>query len=573
MYPVSDAYRAAIAAPVREDRITGGIRLTTDEIIPITDETIVQKSLSITRKVFSSKFDIGTVNSAEMRLKIRNGEAYEKHNYFGGAVISLKYGIVTATAEDGTKTWEDIPLPPFYVDGAETSRKGNVISIIAHDTISKLAVDKGSPPTDSLYNALLYLTNRCATGLNVPKDFNDLPNSDIKPDFSAESIQTCWDAIMWIAQALGCCVFADYRGLVTLRRYYYTSETDCARRISGKERTGIEYTDTRTFLSFLQSYEGNDVKVYANSTSWTGTDATHTRDGALCLPKNPILAKLTAEQQRAVNKNYLKKCSYPTRYIKATGVNDPALEPLDILSFYGGTIDIGEIAAPVTQITWKFRNGGTLICQNIDEYSPAADVKDWQENVVSAQSLDDEVATQADDEETTPDLTRLQPKSQLEKRVDELEARGGGNMEKLHTKGTNYYAKTDEKGVQFGVGGDDGTEAPFAYLKGTASTGIEMRTYGMPSYLKVGGGGIDIVSNSSDGTSEIFMPTGKGIGLMITSTSKTNGDAIFSIGGGKIDVSIYPGSISISSGVEDKKLLLTVTDGELYFNGKKVLTE
>lgn len=565
MYPVSDAYRAAIAAPVREDRITGGIRLTTDEIIPITDETIVQKSLSITRKVFSSKFDIGTVNSAEMRLKIRNGEAYETHNYFGGAVISLKYGIVTATAEDGTKTWEDIPLPPFYVDGAETSRKGNVISIIAHDTISKLAVDKGSPPTDSLYNALLYLTNRCATGLNVPKDFNDLPNSDIKPDFSAESIQTCWDAIMWIAQTLGCCVFADYRGLVTLRRYYYTSETDCARRISGKERTGIEYTDTRTFLSFLQSYEGNDVKVYANSTSWTGTDATHTRDGALCLPKNPILAKLTAEQQRTVNKNYLKKCSYPTRYIKATGVNDPALEPLDILSFYGGTIDIGEIAAPVTQITWKFRNGGTLICQNIDEYSPAADVKDWQENVVSAQSLDDEVATQADDEETTPDLTRLQPKSQLEKRVDALEASSGCDG-KLHdvnkSKAVGYLSKnTDDDITTIQIDGDDGKED------------MAIRCSQKLNYMGMTLMGSDGVQN---GTIEVYAGE-------INLSSGGNHIYIGHSPGGSIEISsgsariIVYGSTSSSSsgsfGIQAGNSMVTFENGNLYINGKKVLTE
>lgn len=70
MYPVSEKYIEAIRAPVREDRITGGIRLKDGTIIPVNDSIIVQKSLTVTRKVSSSsKFDIGTVNSAEMRIK------------------------------------------------------------------------------------------------------------------------------------------------------------------------------------------------------------------------------------------------------------------------------------------------------------------------------------------------------------------------------------------------------------------------------------------------------------------------------------------------------------------------
>ena len=142
MYPVSEKYIEAIRAPVREDRITGGIRLKDGTIIPVDDSIIVQKSLTVTRKVSSSsKFDIGTVNSAEMRIKIRDAKAYD-HD-FGGAVISLKYGIVTATADDGSETWEDVPLPPFYVDGGEAARKQNMVSLTAHDTLSRLAVDKG----------------------------------------------------------------------------------------------------------------------------------------------------------------------------------------------------------------------------------------------------------------------------------------------------------------------------------------------------------------------------------------------------------------------------------------------
>lgn len=439
MYPVSEKYIEAIRAPVREDRITGGIRLKDGTIIPVDDSIIVQKSLTVTRKVSSSsKFDIGTVNSAEMRIKIRDPKAYD-HD-FGGAVISLKYGIVTAAADDGSGTWEDVPLPPFYVDGGEAARKQNMVSLIAHDTLSRLAVDKGSPPTTSLYAALTYFCNRCNVGVAISEsDFNALPNADITPDFSAESIQSCWDGVMWIAQTVNCCAFADYRGLVQLKQYKYEGGDNYDRLITGKERTTIEYSDTRTYLAYLQSYEGENVKLYSRVKTWTGTDAPHIKEGALNLPKNPVVQSLSAEQQAAINQSYLNNRSYPTRYVKASGVPDPAIEPLDVLAFSGGTIDIGQIISVATQVTWKYRNGGTIYCANADEYSDAADGT----SAIATLSLESDVAEQSDE----APVMRTQPKSQTEKQIDELRkqlSQSGGTAEKLVSPTQTSYATVQD---------------------------------------------------------------------------------------------------------------------------------
>ena len=439
MYPVSEKYIEAIRAPVREDRITGGIRLKDGTIIPVDDSIIVQKSLTVTRKVSSSsKFDIGTVNSAEMRIKIRDAKAYD-HD-FGGAVISLKYGIVTATADDGSETWEDVPLPPFYVDGGEAARKQNMVSLTAHDTLSRLAVDKGSPPTTSFYAALTYFCNRCNVGVAISEsDFNALPNADITPDFSAESIQSCWDGVMWIAQTVNCCAFADYRGLVQLKQYKYEGGDNYDRLITGKERTTIEYSDTRTYLAYLQSYEGENVKLYSRVKTWTGTDAPHIKEGALNLPKNPVVQSLSAEQQAAINQSYLNNRSYPTRYVKASGVPDPAIEPLDVLAFSGGAIDIGQIISVATQVTWKYRNGGTIYCANADEYSDAADGT----STIATLSLESDVAEQSDE----APVMRTQPKSQTEKQIDELRkqlSQSGGTAEKLVSPTQTSYATVQD---------------------------------------------------------------------------------------------------------------------------------
>ena len=557
MYPVSEKYIEAIRAPVREDRITGGIRLKDGTIIPVDDSIIVQKSLTVTRKVSSSsKFDIGTVNSAEMRIKIRDAKAYD-HD-FGGAVISLKYGIVTATADDGSETWEDVPLPPFYVDGGEAARKQNMVSLTAHDTLSRLAVDKGSPPTTSFYAALTYFCNRCNVGVAISEsDFNALPNADITPDFSAESIQSCWDGVMWIAQTVNCCAFADYRGLVQLKQYKYEGGDNYDRLITGKERTNIEYSDTRTYLAYLQSYEGENVKLYSRVKTWTGTDAPHIKEGALNLPKNPVVQSLSAEQQAAINQSYLNNRSYPTRYVKASGVPDPAIEPLDVLAFSGGTIDIGQIISVATQVTWKYRNGGTIYCANADEYSDAADGT----SAIATLSLESDVAEQSDE----APVMRTQPKSQTEKQIDELRkqfSQAGGTAEKLQTSGTNTSAVTNE------FGGITTAEGGVEALNIEASPSLKYFEISIPS-LK-----FSIYGNES----KFSMAQAGSVGEKRIELSDTAGILIKSNRGSEIRIELPYAGIGIVIDKEDFAIWTSISKlytagGTLYFNGKKVLLE
>ena len=67
MYPVSDSYIAARRTAVKEERITGGIKLKDGTIIAVDDSIIIQGSLSVTREACSSgKWDIGTLNYSKM---------------------------------------------------------------------------------------------------------------------------------------------------------------------------------------------------------------------------------------------------------------------------------------------------------------------------------------------------------------------------------------------------------------------------------------------------------------------------------------------------------------------------
>lgn len=102
MFPVTDEYLAAQRAPFREERITGTVQLRDGTFIDVSNDTIVQGSLSITRQAFrSDKFDIGMLSSATMNIRIKDDRAYDHE--FSGARVSLVYGIVTSETENGTK--------------------------------------------------------------------------------------------------------------------------------------------------------------------------------------------------------------------------------------------------------------------------------------------------------------------------------------------------------------------------------------------------------------------------------------------------------------------------------------
>lgn len=531
MYPVSDKYIAARRAAFREERITGGIKLKDGTIIAVDDSVLVQGSLSITSKVCTNdRFDIGSANCSVMSLKIKDKNAYDHE--FGGALIKLTYGIVVETAEDGTKTWESVPLPPFFVGASSDSdscvRKRDMVTLKAYDTMSLLDINfPDTIPSDSMWSALVYVCSRAGIGLAITETgFSALPNSDIVPDFSGESIESCRDVVMWIAQTTGCCAFCDYRGLLMLKAYKYEGSNNYDRLFTANERTTIEYSDTRTYLAYLQAYVGDDKLQYSQVTTWTGTDAPHIKEGVLSLPKNPILRKLTTAQQEAINQSYFTNRSYPTRYIKADCFVDPALELLDVVAFSGGNIDVGQIINVATQIKWKYRGKGTIYCASVAEAADTALEESSQSaEVVSLSALSDTADTAAES-----DIIKVQPRSQTEKQIDELAARSG-KAEKLE--------KTLADGTKASLEIDDGMNMQ----SGSATVSIQ-------------GGAINInIGVTSKEIGEVRIQAGNAsISFSERKTTETGG----SIGG----LRFYDGYNK-----------LELVEKKLYINGKQVVTK
>lgn len=551
MYPVTDEYLAAQRAPFREERITGAIKLKDRTKIVVDNSSIAQGTLSMTRQAFKSdKFDIGMLSCAVLNIRLKDERAYDHE--FSGALVRLKYGIVTATAEDGTKTWYDVPLPPFYVNGHGT-RQRNFIKLTAYDPVRLLsAVLPADIPTTSLYAALQYICAMCGIALGISEDeFNALPNSGVIPDFTSESIETCADAAMWIAQTVNCCAFCDYHGWLVFKQYRYDGGNTYDYLFTAVRRAKIEYSDTRTYLAYLQSYVGSDVKVYSNIIAWTGTDAPHTKEGSMLLPKNPILKNLTADQQETVNQNYLLFANrgHSTRYVKSTGFVDPVLEPFDVVAFSGGSIDIGQIISVATKIVWKFRGNGTVYCTNVSENGEVA-------SSTSEQNSNDEISAYSVEESAVP--VRANPKSQLEKRMDELEGLGG-TAKKLQTSSSSYYADTYSQGLRI-ASPDNSDFMWLSELKSKDGFGIIIES----GKFVISGDTSGIILSGNSNSSVVQAGT-SGIWLRAP-------DGVIDIQAGNSNCRLaldQSGNLTLRTGNER----LEIVNHALYFNGKKVLTE
>lgn len=458
MYSVSDKYLEAFRKPYRTDRITGRIKLKDGTNIVLSDEILVQNKFTITRKVCGTAFDVGTFFAGDIALSIRSDDAKELD--FGSAVLAANYEIVTGGTKD-EPIWEEVPLGVFYIDGQRTTRRGQTLNLRGYDSTAKFDVDLPLlTAVTTLWDALVQACLKANVGLAVSEAwFKSLPNASVVPDFTSKQIQSCRDLVMWIAQTVGCYAYIDRNGFLQIKRYYYAGDGTFDRAILATERTKIEYTDTRTYLAYLTSYSENTPKLYQDIKQWDGSDII--KEGGLSLPNNPLLKALSAEQQDEVNMALMENSSYPTRYIKSQGFIDPAIDLLDVLAFVGGTIDIGQIISVCSEIKWKFRGQGHIVCNNLDQYSEDAELAD-------AIMADDTAAEQSND------LPVFSPvKSQVEKRIDALEAGGnesGGTAEKLKTTSDALTVQTANNEmilIYEGFGGFNGPDARVGNIKCT----------------------------------------------------------------------------------------------------------
>ncbi len=417
MYNVTDTYKTLIKDPVRYVGISGAVRLRSGEIIQITDSNIAAGSLSITSKLNrKGDFRPGGVYSAELSVGL-TGVAARTYD-LDGAVIRLNYSIYPDNTRKPAEA-QTIPLGRFYADGSTIKRSGSVVNLKANDALMLFDI----PATAR--NGTLYelVTGACSSaGVSfgmTQEEFEALPNASAAVSVNTARIQTERDLLMYTGMMTGS--FARITRTGELIFVPLSCEKDESthviipvREIAGNIRFQTDFSDDTTRIARLFMHR-NGSAIYS---TLAGTAAGSEKLATLELDENPLMSEMSDDEVKAALNNLLTRLfECLNRVFNAEFTGDPALETGDYVRLRGGLIDTdrGYATGMITSQVWRYHGNHTIRCS-----MPSSLIYSGEDiPAVMALAANDTPAVYAGD--LPPG--RVQPKSQIEKRVDELEAR------------------------------------------------------------------------------------------------------------------------------------------------------
>ena len=547
MYNVSDTYKELIKAPVRYTGISGAARLRDGTIIHLTDDNIAAGSLSITQKMNGrGDFRPGGVYSGELSCSLKGFAG--KTSDLDGAAIRLAFILYHDSDMQAAKS-ETVPLGRFYVDGSSIKRRNDTVTLSAFDGMALFDVE-ATERSGTLYELVCGACSAAGVSLGMTQaEFEALPNAVQTAKINTARIQTERDLLMYVGMMTAS--FARISRSNELEFVPLTCERNDGgvivpvREIAGNIRFNTDFSDDTTCIAKLFTRR-NGAAVYSTSEISAGGSE---KLAVMELNENPLLAELSDDVVAAVlNNELLQMYKCLNRVFDSSFTGDPALEIGDYVRLRGGAIDTdrGYATGMITSQIWRYRGQHTIKCSMPSSLSAV------EESAVAAYSA----------ETYTGSRQRTQPKSQLEKRMDAMEAASSGTAEKLQTSGTNTAAITNE------YGGITTTENGVKSLNIEASPSWNYFEMKAPPgfYILANEDGYNIVQQYSDGKEKCIK------------LNKNNGIKIVSDSGEQIRLELVNSNMGIFMDKGDFEIYsagnkLYTAGGSLYFNGKKVLLE
>lgn len=547
MYNVSDTYRELIKAPVRYTGISGAARLRDGTIIHLTDDNIAAGSLSITQKMNGrGDFRPGGVYSGELSCSLKGFAG--KTSDLDGAAIRLAFILYHDSDMQAAKS-ETVPLGRFYVDGSSIKRRNDTVTLSAFDGMALFDVE-ATEREGTLYELVCGACTAAGVSFGMTQaEFEALPNAAQAVKINTARIQTERDLLMYVGMMTAS--FARISRSNELEFVPLTCERNDGgvivpvREIAGNIRFNTDFSDDTTCIAKLFTRR-NGAAVYSTREISAGGSE---KLAVMELNENPLLAELSDNVVAAVlNNELLQMYKCLNRVFDSSFTGDPALEIGDYVRLRGGAIDTdrGYATGMITSQIWRYRGQHTIKCSMPSSLSAV------EESVAAAYSA----------ETSTESRQRTQPKSQLEKRMDAMEAASSGTAEKLQTSGTNTAAITNE------YGGITTTENGVKSLNIEASPSWNYFEMKAPPgfYILANEDGYNIVQQYSDGKEKCIK------------LNKNNGIKIVSDSGEQIRLELVNSNMGIFMDKGDFEIYsagnkLYTAGGNLYFNGKKVLLE
>lgn len=547
MYNVSDTYKELIKAPVRYTGISGAARLRDGTIIHLTDDNIAAGSLSITQKMNGrGDFRPGGVYSGELSCSLKGFAG--KTSDLDGAAIRLAFILYHDSDMQAAKS-ETVPLGRFYVDGSSIKRRNDTVTLFAFDGMALFDVE-ATEREGTLYELVCGACTAAGVSFGMTQaEFEALPNAAQAVKINTARIQTERDLLMYVGMMTAS--FTRISRSNELEFVPLTCERNDGgvivpvREIAGNIRFNTDFSDDTTCIAKLFTRR-NGAAVYSTREISAGGSE---KLAVMELNENPLLAELSDDVVAGVlNNELLQMYKCLNRVFDSSFTGDPALEIGDYVRLRGGAIDTdrGYATGMITSQIWRYRGQHTIKCSMPSSLSAV------EESAVAAYSA----------ETYTGSRQRTQPKSQLEKRMDAMEAASSGTAEKLQTSGTNTAAITNE------YGGITTTENGVKSLNIEASPSWNYFEMKAPPgfYILANEDGYNIVQQYSDGKEKCIK------------LNKNNGIKIVSDSGEQIRLELVNSNMGIFMDKGDFEIYsagnkLYTAGGSLYFNGKKVLLE
>lgn len=343
MYPVSEAYRLAMAQPVRTERLAGTLTLTNGETLAFGPADLMSGSVTVDDQCVSGEeLQFGCVYLGQAAFQLRT--ALSRYVLYG-AKLELTYGVQLA---DGS--WEDLPLGVYTV--AEAERTNLAVSIHAYDNILALDRDYAGPALQGTPFAMLsQIAAHCGLALGVTAD--DLagwPNAE--ETFQLDTNDGCasWrDCAGAVAQLLGGFVTVDRSGALVVRRF----AAESCRTLGPQTRLSASVAD------YICAYSKLIVET-------ADTDYTCADDGdglTMTMADAALFGKGLASRNQALAEavfSYLQTVTYVPVTVTLPG--DPAIDCGDRIALTEPGDETGLAVAEtlVTHRVWKFRGAETL---------------------------------------------------------------------------------------------------------------------------------------------------------------------------------------------------------------------
>ena len=341
MYPVSEAYKTAIRARTRTDRVTGTLTLTDGTVLPLTTAELMSGSLTIDNQcVTGEELAFGCAYLGQAALNLRT--ALSRHAFYG-ARLCLAYGL---QLPDGQ--WEEVPLGSYTV--AEAERRALYVSIKAYDNL--LALQRrydGTVLQGTAYELLGQIADAC--GLTLGQTAGEVAalneNAALVCQIGpADGLKSWRDCASAVAQLVGGFAAADRAGRLVIRPF---AAAACAALGPG-DRSEAGISDLRCHYAAL-SIETANGRFAAGNEQDSGLTMTIT-EMPLAEKGLPEIRAQIAEHLFAV----LQKLDYTPATVTMPG--DPAFEPGDRVA-----LPMEDGTAPemlVTHFVWRYRGRQTL---------------------------------------------------------------------------------------------------------------------------------------------------------------------------------------------------------------------